>query len=178
MTTTTDVAQTNRNVKVRGVPGAVMLDAASVEEIPWTDSDAMPGLALKYLQVDLSRGFDVSLMKVSPGARIPVHMHWATSTLFCIKGKFAYQPVGMIDAGGYGFEPYGIIHEPDAGSDEEAIVLTINFSGGLVQFYNEDGTLGPISHVGLLLQEMYRKHGEKAVAHLNLPPSFIESIAS
>ncbi|HVX21432.1 MAG TPA: hypothetical protein VHB02_08790 [Acidimicrobiales bacterium] len=164
-----EVARTNPRIRLRGAPGIQMLDTATVEAIPWTDSDTFPGMSYKYLKVDLGTGFDITLMKIQRGVQLPVHVHYSETAMYCIKGRFSYEPAGSIGAGGFGFEPYGIIHEPDAATEEETIVLLINFASGLVQLYNEDGTPGVISHVELLLKEARRKNGDAAIAHLNLP---------
>lgn len=162
-------SKTNPKVQVKGVPGIIMMDAPEVDAIPWTGSDAFPGLYYKYLQIDLEHGFDISLMKLDKGAQLQVHKHLSTSTLFCIKGRFGYEPAGTIGPGGFGFEPYGIVHEPDTATEEETIVLIVTTGASLIQFFDEDGQPSGYNHQLLMLKEARRKNGERAVAHLNLP---------
>ena len=167
-------SKTNPKVRVRGAPGLIMMDGPEVEKIPWTGSEFFPGLYFKYLYVDLEKGADIGLMKLDRGAQLQVHQHLSTAALFCIKGRFSYQPAGSIGPGGFGFEPYGIIHEPDTATEEETIVLTVNTASSLIRFYDKSGNPSGYNHQLLMLREAYRQHGERAVAHLNLPPHIWE----
>lgn len=167
-------SKTNPKVEVRGAPGLIMMDGPEVDAIPWTVSKDFPGMYYKSLYADVERGFDVGLMKLDKGAQLQVHHHLSTSLLYCVKGRFGYQPAGSIGPGGFGFEPHGIVHEPDAATEEETLVLVVSTAANLIRMYDSEGKPSHYSHQVLLLKESYRQHGDRAVAHLNLPPQIWE----
>ena len=171
----TIVCKTNPNVRVNSPPGMVMMDADAIDAIPWCEIDNFPGLAIKYVWVDLEKGLVVSLIKINQGVQLPVHVHFGTSMLFCLKGRFTYQPAGTIGPGGFGYEPFNTIHEPDSTDSEETLLWAVNSHNELLQLYNEDGTPGAIQHLPGQLKWLRKVYGEDAVKHLNIDPSFWES---
>jgi hypothetical protein len=170
------ISATNPNVKINNPAGMIMLDADALDAIPWAEIPVFPGLKFKYVWVDLEKGLVVSLLKIGKGVTLPVHLHLGTSLLFCLKGTFTYQPAGTIGAGGFGYEPYGTIHEPDTSTDEETLIWAVNSHNEMLQFYNEDGSFGGIQHLAGQLRMLRRDYGWDAVRHLNVPAEFWEQL--
>jgi anti-sigma factor ChrR (cupin superfamily) len=173
--TDTLVAKTNPNVRVNSPPGMLMMDTDAIDAIPWCTLPNFPGLAIKYVWVDLEKGVCVSLIKIDKGIQLPVHVHYGTSMLFLLKGRFTYEPAGTIGPGGFGFEPFNTIHEPDSTTEEETLMWAINTHNEFLQLFNEDGSPGPFQHLAGQLKWMRATHGEASVKHLNVHPSFWES---
>lgn len=167
------VSKTNPNVRVNNPPGMLMMDAAAIEAIPWVENANFPGLMFKYVHVDLNLGIAVVLLKIAKGVQFPVHVHYGTSMLFCLKGRFSYLPAGSIGPGGFGFEPFNTIHEPEA-LEEDTLMWAINSHNEFVQLYNKDGSPGGIQHLPAQLKLLKKEYGEAAVRHLNIDPSFWE----
>jgi anti-sigma factor ChrR (cupin superfamily) len=161
---------TNPNVLNRNVPGSIMLDAPDIDKIPWFDDPVIIGLASKYLMIDLNRCMSYILVKIGAGVKLPVHVHFGTATILCLKGRFTYE-AGSIGPGGFGWEPYGVVHEPDA-TTEETILFIINTANALIHTYNEDGSLGPAYQMRDGLKFARDALGDIAVAHLGLPDWF------
>jgi hypothetical protein len=116
----------------------------------------------------------VALLKISKGVQFPVHLHYGTSLLFCLKGRFAYQPAGSIGPGGFGFEPFNTVHEPDC-LEEDTLMWAVNSHNELIQLYNDDGSFGAVQHLPGQLKLLRKEYGDAAVRHLNIEPSFWDS---
>jgi anti-sigma factor ChrR (cupin superfamily) len=166
------ISRTNPNVTINDPPGMIMMDTDAIDAIPWAEIPIFPGLQFKYIHVDLEKGVVVSLIKIDKGVTLPVHLHLGTSMLFCLKGTFAYQPAGSIGPGGFGYEPFGTIHEPDTATEGETLIWAVNTHNELLQFYNEDGSLGGVQHLPDQLRMLRRDYGEAAVKHLNIDERF------
>jgi len=166
-------SRTNPNVAVRDF-GSLMLDGPDLDRIPWCDSPRLPGLFSKTLLYNPDTGTAVSLTKVEKGAILPLHVHWGEAMVVVLKGRFSYEPTGSVGAGGFGYEAFGVVHEPDFPADEETIFYVFSTSHGILQFYNEDGSPGAISHIRDRLLYIRQRCGEAGVAHLNLPDWYWE----
>jgi quercetin dioxygenase-like cupin family protein len=170
----TDMAVTNPNVRIQDQGGSLMMDLPEIEAIPWWESEDLPGLSTKTLMYNPTNGLSVLLTKVKKGVRLPVHVHHSEVAVFVLQGRFTYYPTGSIGAGGFGYEAYGVVHEPDFPSEEETVFYAVSTNHGLFQFYNEDGSLGKLSHARDRLKDARARYGHAAVAHLNLPDWFWE----
>jgi anti-sigma factor ChrR (cupin superfamily) len=164
------VSTTNPNVRINSPAGMIMMDTDAIDAIPWAEIPVFPGLKFKYVWVDLEKGLVASLLWIGKGVTLPVHLHLGTSLLFCLKGKFAYQPAG------FGYEPYGTIHEPDTSTEEETIIWAVNSHNELLQFYNDDGSFAGLQHLAGQLRMLRRDYGWDAVKHLNVPPEFWDQL--
>jgi len=169
------IAKTNPNIRVNSPPGMLMLDSTDIDNIPWCEIPNFPGLAIKYVWVDLEKGVCVSLIKINKGVQLPVHVHYGTCMLFCLKGRFTYQPAGTIGPGGFGYEPFNTIHEPDSTTEEETLLWAVNTHNEFLQLFNDDGSPGAFQHLAGQLKWMRENYGEGSVKHLNVDPSFWES---
>jgi hypothetical protein len=167
------LSRTNPHVLTNVVPGTVMADIKDLEAIPWVPYPHLPGIVVKYVWVDLMTGLSVVLARVAPGVQLPLHVHLGMTMIFLVKGKFSYPGAGSIGPGGFGFEPPMTVHEPDVMA-EETIFYSVNNNYALLQVFNPDGSSGGVVHIVDHLREIRREHGEKAVAHLNLPAGIWE----
>jgi len=168
-----DMAVTNPKVVIKDFGGSIMMDVPEMDTIPWCETPDFPGLASKPLMYDPTTGMSVVITRVAKGARLPVHVHWSNVAVFVLKGRFNYHPTGSIGAGGFGWEAYGVVHEPDfMEAEEETIFFALSTNHGLFQFYNDDGSPGKLSHARDRLKWARDNYGEKAVAHLKLPEWF------
>lgn len=170
------MSATNPNVKINSPAGMVMFDTDFIDTIPWAEIPVFPGLKFKYVWVDLEKGLVASLLWIGKGVTLPVHLHLGTSLLFCLKGRFTYQPAGTIGPGGFGYEPYGTIHEPDTSTEEETILWAVNSHNELLQFYNDDGSFAGLQHLAGQLRMLRRDYGWDAVKHLNVPAEFWDQL--
>lgn len=166
--TTGDVARTNPNVRVVESPQSMMIDT---ESIPWTDVPGMPGSYSKILHVDYDNDRVTSLFKLDPGVQLPVHKHTGGADTFCISGSFTYQ-AGTITAGGYGWEPGGLIHEPEA-SDEGCVLFIVSY--GSTMGYDEAGQVAGVLDIDMQLEAAAANN---ALGHLKerglLPPHWMD----
>ena len=167
-----DMAVTNPKVRIQDFGGSIMMDVPQMDAIPWIESPDLPGLSAKTLKYDPTTGISVTVTKVPAGCRLPVHVHFSNVAVFVLKGRFNYHPTGSIGAGGFGWEAYGVVHEPDFVAEEETVFFALSTNHGLFQFYNDDGTPGKLSHARDRLRWARDNYGEGAVAHLNLPAWF------
>lgn len=111
--------------KAQAVPGALMLQT---EHIPWTPNpDGGPG-EFKLLSIDPGSGGWTTLNRFPAGAQVPMHLHMGAVEIYTISGTWSYQE-GELHAGGYAYEPSGVLHEPDAESEVE--LLIVNRGGNL-----------------------------------------------
>jgi anti-sigma factor ChrR (cupin superfamily) len=163
----------NPNVSIRNVPGSIMMDAALVDSIPWAEDPRILGVAFKHLWIDLNSGAAAALMKIAQGALLPVHCHYSPSLIYCTKGRFTYE-AGSIGPGGFGFEPCGVVHEPEA-IDEDAEILIVSFGNSILQFYNPDGSPAGMFSLRDALLAAWAAHGSRAVDHLGLPDWYWQS---
>lgn len=112
-------------VKAASLPGALMLRTS---DIPWTAyPDGGPG-EFKLLNIDVGSGGWTTLNRFPDGARIPMHLHLGAVEIYTIAGTWSYQE-GRLTAGGYAYEPSGVLHEPDSESEVELFI--VNHGGNL-----------------------------------------------
>lgn len=117
--------------RAQPIPGALMLQTHT---IPWTpDPDGGPG-EFKLLSVDIGSGGWTTLNRFPDDAHIPMHLHMGAVEIYTIRGAWSYQE-GELTAGGYAYEPAGVLHEPDAESDVELFI--VNRGGNL--YFDDEG---------------------------------------
>jgi 2,4'-dihydroxyacetophenone dioxygenase len=113
------------------LPGALMLQTG---DIPWTRFPDNAGGEFKLLNVDIGSGGWTTLMRFPDGVEIPMHLHMGAVEIYTIRGTWSYQE-GTLTAGGYAYEPSGVLHEPDSESEVELFI--VNRGGNL--YFDEDG---------------------------------------
>jgi quercetin dioxygenase-like cupin family protein len=118
-------------VKATSLPGALMLEP---ESIPWTDFPDGTGARFRLLSVDPGSGGWTTIMRFPEGVQIPMHLHLGAVEIYTISGTWSYQE-GRLTAGGYAYEPSGVIHEPDSESEVELFIV----SRGSNLYFDDDG---------------------------------------
>ena len=118
-------------VKAVSMPGAQMLQPGA---IPWTDFPDGTGAAFKLLNVDIGSGGWTTIMRFPEGVQIPMHLHLGAVEIYTISGNWSYQE-GRLTAGGYAYEPSGVIHEPDSETEVELFIV----SRGSNLYFDENG---------------------------------------
>jgi anti-sigma factor ChrR (cupin superfamily) len=103
----------------------------NVPEMPW-EASPFPGIQFKTLYADAESGMSTLLVKMAPGAVIPLHEHTAIEQTYVLAGSLE-DDEGQCFAGGFAWRPGGNIHE--AVSPSGALLLSIfmkpnNFLGG------------------------------------------------
>lgn len=99
-------------------PPSVFLDPASM---PWEES-AFPGIQSKTLYSDPS-GMCTLLLKLAPGAEVPLHEHTAIEQTYVLEGRFVDEE-GECLPGQFVWRPAGNTHVAWAGP-EGALILGI-----------------------------------------------------
>ena len=92
-----------------------------VETMPWEDSP-FPGIQFKTLYSDPVSGMSTLLVKMAPGAVVPLHEHTAIEQTYVLEGSLE-DDEGKCYAGGFVWRPGGNIHE--AVSPNGAVILSI-----------------------------------------------------
>jgi len=103
----------------------------NVPAMPW-EASPFPGIQFKTLYADAESGMSTLLVKMAPGAVIPLHEHTAIEQTYVLEGSLE-DDEGQCFAGGFVWRPGGNIHE--AVSPSGALLLSIfmkpnNFLGG------------------------------------------------
>ena len=88
------------------------------------------------------------LFRCQPGSFFPRHKHYGAGEYFVVKGRMEYR-MGAADAGTYGYEPLGVIHDYTLFPEYTELLFT-NF--GPVAFLNEDNSVASILDHALLEQ--------------------------
>lgn len=99
-------AQTKASLKAEPSPPLITLRA---DEGEWIKVG--PGIRAKHLFTDPQTGLVTTLLKMKPGAQIPLHRHKGIEQCYVIEGDFhaANQELG---AGDFHVAPAGSTHEP------------------------------------------------------------------
>jgi hypothetical protein len=63
-----------------------------------------------------------------------MHLHMGAVEIYTVRGTWSYQE-GTLTAGGYAYEPSGVLHEPD--SETEVELFIVNRGGNL--YFDDDG---------------------------------------
>jgi anti-sigma factor ChrR (cupin superfamily) len=100
-------------------PASVFVDAPS---LPWQPSQ-FPGVRMKTLYSDPASGVATLLMRLEPGAAIPLHEHMAVEQTYVLEGRFVDEE-GECTPGQFVWRPPGNTHVAWAGP-EGALILGI-----------------------------------------------------
>ncbi len=92
---------------VFSAPGVLAMRSHNME---WADA-GLPGVRIKVLAQDKTRGYHTSLVKLDPGVRYPSHRHAAIEEVFILEGDLQF-PAGTLLAGDYCRAESGTIHSP------------------------------------------------------------------
>ena len=117
-------------------PASVFVD---VVNMPWAETK-FPGIQMKEMFND-GTGFQTLLLKMAPGAEVPLHEHTAVEQTFVLEGTFM-DDEGVTLTGNFVWRPAGNTHVAYAGP-EGALVIGIfvkpnHFAAG-EKFFTEEG---------------------------------------
>jgi anti-sigma factor ChrR (cupin superfamily) len=100
-------------------PPSVFLD---VPNMPWEETK-FPGIRMKMLYNDPASGMCTMLMRLEPGATVPLHEHTAIEQTYVLEGHFVDEE-GECLPGQFVWRPAGNTHVAWAGA-EGALILGI-----------------------------------------------------
>ena len=119
-----------------------------------------PGSWFQACFFDTTSGGFANILRISPGAKLPVHYHVSTVQAWTIQGTWYYEEhkdKWIAHAGTYVFEPPGELHTLIVPEDaEEDMIAFFSLSGGLI-YVDENGEFQGYDD-GFTLLEMARKH--------------------
>lgn len=107
----------------------------NVNEKKWVATGE--GAWIKVLRVSLETGHWVALFKQSAGTFVPPHKHLAAAEFYVLEGCIEYRG-GKAEAGYYGYEPLGAVHEKTSFPVDTIYLLT---SYGPLAMRDEKGEL-------------------------------------
>jgi anti-sigma factor ChrR (cupin superfamily) len=91
------------------------------QDIDWSPTQ-FPGISIKVLYEDKSKGEMTCFLKWEPGATLPMHKHAEIEQTYVVEGSF-YDHDGICRAGEFVWRRVGSFHETR--SEEGAIILAI-----------------------------------------------------
>ncbi|MCK6451554.1 MAG: cupin domain-containing protein [Alphaproteobacteria bacterium] len=96
------------------VPGQEKLPQSAsrpvqVDALPW-HATPFPGVEQKLLLRDEERGLITALIRMAPGARLPLHEHVDIEQTYVLEGSLADDEGNDITAGNYIWRPKGHTH--------------------------------------------------------------------
>lgn len=107
-------------------------------QLPWIP--AGPGISKKLLALFPERGEWVTLLRLEPGARIPLHRHQGEVHGYLLSGSRRLVPEGrVLGPGDYQYEPAGHVDTWSAG--DELPFLSLFFVRGAVEYLSADGSV-------------------------------------
>jgi anti-sigma factor ChrR (cupin superfamily) len=119
MSATTAKATPKRTPKVQPTIGASTY--VKPQEMAW-EATQFPGISIKVLYEDESKGEMTCLLKWAPGASVPMHKHPELEQSYVIEGSFSDHD-GICHAGEYVWRKAGSFHETH--SAEGAVILAV-----------------------------------------------------
>lgn len=105
------------------------------DELPWIPM--LDGIDFKLLRACEVTGAWTVYFRVAAGSSFPRHRHFGAGEYLVIKGKMVYR-AGEANAGDYGYEPLGAIHQLTSFPEYTELYFT-NF--GPVIFMEDDDTV-------------------------------------
>ena len=98
-------------------PPSVFLD---VLNMPWEETE-FPGIRMKMLLNDPASGMCTMLMRLEPGAEVPLHEHTAVEQTWVLEGRFVDEE-GECGPGQFVWLPAGNTHVAWAGPEGATIL--------------------------------------------------------
>ncbi|MDF9392026.1 MULTISPECIES: cupin domain-containing protein [Methylococcus] len=134
-------------------------------QLPWISMG--PGLSKKLLALFPERGEWVTLLRLEPGACVPLHRHQGEVHGYILSGFRRLEPEGrLLGPGAYQYEPAGHVDTWTAGDD--APLVSLFLVGGSVEYLAADGTLLRRETADSNAEEYRRACAEQGVAPLDL----------
>lgn len=108
------------------------------ECLPWTP--IVEGIDYRLLFASAETGRWTVMFRCQPGSFFPRHKHHGAGEYFVVKGRMEYR-MGAAQAGTYGYEPLGVIHDMTTFPQYTELLFT-NY--GPVAFLNDDDSVSAI----------------------------------
>lgn len=110
----------------------------STKEVPWLEFGG--GIDFKILRTSQETGAWTVLFRCAPGSSFPPHRHLGGGEYFVLSGTMLVRggkgKGGVTaQAGDYGYEPNGVLHDDTAFPEETELYFTNN---GAIQFLTPD----------------------------------------
>ncbi|AYQ91716.1 2,4'-dihydroxyacetophenone dioxygenase family protein [Burkholderia gladioli] len=111
------------------------------DDLPWLPmADALPGLAIKYLHIDVARDELSVLLRMPVGTMLPRHRHEGTVFVYTLEGEWRYREYDWVArAGSTVLEPAGSVHTPETLASPSGDVITFNVMRGDLVLLDEAG---------------------------------------
>lgn len=107
-------------------------------QLPWISMG--PGISKKLLALFPERGEWVTLLRLEPGACVPLHRHQGEVHGYLLSGCRRLEPEGpLLGPGAYEYEPAGHVDTWTAEGDDPLVSLF--FVRGAVEYLAADGSL-------------------------------------
>lgn len=116
------------------IPSADVLDPPGMPWIPLTD-----GLSVKPLRIHPADSGYVALLRLEPGAAIPLHRHTGEAHVVNLEGSRELSSGEIVGPGGYVYEPAGYIDSWRTFGD--APVVAFIALTGAVEYLDADGSV-------------------------------------
>jgi len=97
-------------------PASVFVDVVNA---PW-EVTKFPGIQMKKLFSD-GNGFETLLLKMEPGAEVPLHEHTAVEQTYVLEGTF-HDEEGITTTGNFVWRPAGNTHVAWAGPEGATVI--------------------------------------------------------
>ncbi|MBO2951628.1 2,4'-dihydroxyacetophenone dioxygenase family protein [Burkholderia pseudomallei] len=138
------------------------------DDRPWLPMDAsLPGLAIKYLHINVADDEMTVLLKMPVGLALPRHRHDGAVFVYTLQGEWRYREYDWIARPGSAvLEPAGSHHTPEAIASETGAVVTFNVMRGDLVLLDEAGreTARENCRVALLRERRFARGAPDAAA--------------
>ncbi|QSA98197.1 2,4'-dihydroxyacetophenone dioxygenase family protein [Methylococcus sp. EFPC2] len=134
-------------------------------QLPWIPVG--PGISKKLLALFPERGEWVTLLRLEPGARIPLHRHQGEVHGYLLSGGRRLEPEGrLLGPGDYEYEPAGHVDTWTASGDQAFVSLF--FVRGAVEYLAADGSVLRRETAASNAEEYRRACAEQGLVPLDL----------
>ncbi|WP_323122856.1 2,4'-dihydroxyacetophenone dioxygenase family protein [Burkholderia alba] len=138
------------------------------DDLPWLPMDpGLPGLAIKYLHIDVAGDELTVLLKMPVGMTLPRHRHDGRVFVYTLQGEWRYREYDWIARpGSTVLEPAGSHHTPETLSPPAGDVITFNVMRGDLVLLDADGREAARENcrVALLRQRKFERSAARGAA--------------
>ncbi|MBP1152286.1 MULTISPECIES: 2,4'-dihydroxyacetophenone dioxygenase family protein [Methylocaldum] len=139
--------------------------AAGNHQLPWISVGH--GISKKLLALFPERGEWVTLLRLEPGARIPLHRHQGEVHGYLLSGCRRLDPEGrLLGPGDYEYEPAG--HVDTWTAEGDAPFVSLFFVRGAVEYLDLDGSVLRRETAATNAEEYHRACSEQGFVPLDL----------
>jgi quercetin dioxygenase-like cupin family protein len=144
---------------------AVLATGMGSDALPWISHGA--GVSSQLLALFNDNGGWVNLLRLEPGARIPLHRHRGEVHSYVLSGRRRIEPEGrLLGAGEYHFEQPGNVDAWAVEGDESLVSLFIVL--GLVEYLDPEGRVIRLETTESKAEAYFRTCADAGIQPLNL----------